>query len=156
MSSLLHLLVFVISTAFLGWCVWLASTYRQCKQVTVFRVVLPYRIMVVCLTPFFIFASWHDWGKDVGLVFLAIAVSCLPLAAYYWTLTITLDGQAIILRHIFRQRRLLFGEITAAYQRDWSAEYVIRGSHGEKFIIPMILQRSEFVFETCRARMKTS
>ena len=150
-----HLVVFVISTSFLGWCVWLATSWRRGAGAPGCRVVLPYRIITAILSPLFILYTF-SCKCDPVLRFVcdAIAIGCVPLAVYCWTLTIILDDEFVSMRHFFRQRRIRFSEITGVRERSWSAETVIRGQDGSKIVVPMVLRGADHIINQCRVRMR--
>lgn len=153
MKWLFYLFVLAIGTAFFGWCEWLASSHRRRAGAReYFRIVLPFRLLAALL---FLFAARLEWGKDMGIIFLVMAIGSVPPAAYLWTLTITLDADTVSMQHIFGNRRLRFAEIVECRFRTRWQDYVIRGRDGRKIVFPDLLQAADYVFGRC-ARQKPS
>jgi hypothetical protein len=151
----LHLLSLALTMAFYTWAVWLANSRQPASgSAQSFRAVLPYRIIVLLLSPFFLWSSWREWGgpNGTGAIFLVVAVGCVPVAAWVFTLRVTLDDNAIQLRHAFVDKRVRYDEIATARLREWTGEYVIRGRDGTKIVFPTWLEGAAHVFESCQPK----
>jgi len=153
----LHILTFALTVAFYTWAVWLANSHQPASgNAQSFKAVLPYRIVVLLMGPFFIWASWHEWGgpNGMGVIFLVMAIGCVPLAACLFTLRVTLDDTSIRLEHAFADKRIRYDEIAKARFREWTGEYVVYGRDGTKIVFPTWLESAAYIFEHCQPKRR--
>lgn len=113
---------------------------------------MPYRVIALLLSPFFLWASWHEWGKPMGIIFLIMAVGYVPLGLCIFTLRVTIDAEGIRAEHVLQRKRIRFEDIVQAKLRTWTAEYVVHARDGTKIVFPTWLESTHYIMERCSSR----